>query len=258
MPYAGHCFTPPNDVWYWDTLGGTGNICFAKPATGVAPYITDFYPGDRYDGLTYNDISDDPPTAEASRFRLYWDNAPLYRSLTGNNDAFNNYMNSGLSQMMFASNVKSDIHTSLNAMHLGSDTRIPIGLMWGWFTLSPKWQGLWDAGKPDLPADFSSRPDKAIVLMTDGRNIRIPAVNGAFSGSRDDDTKTGDLCTAIKAQGITIYTVSYGSAEMNETLIKKCATNEFYYFHAPMEADLNKVFHKIADDILFNTLRLTK
>jgi Flp pilus assembly protein TadG len=48
-------------------------------------------------------------------------------------------------------------------------TFINLGLQAGWFTLSPKWRGLW--GSPTLPLAYNTPfMQKAIVLMTDGNN----------------------------------------------------------------------------------------
>jgi Flp pilus assembly protein TadG len=52
-----------------------------------------------------------------------------------------------------------------------------IGLLGGWFTLSPNWRAAWNLGPPptgwttSLPLDYSSRyMRKVIVMMTDGAN----------------------------------------------------------------------------------------
>src|SRR5690606_27207978 len=106
-----------------------------------------------------------------NKVRVYRDN---YQTVTqyynNSNHDLAYYMNSGIQQVLFASNEKAQIQAKLNSMTLGGNTRINIGLMWGWFIISPKWQGLWDAGKPNLPAPSSPNLEKAIVLMTDGKN----------------------------------------------------------------------------------------
>ena len=47
-----------------------------------------------------------------------------------------------------------------------------FGMVWGWRTLSPRWQGLWGGATPaDMPFDRDEPlMDKAVVLMTDGTN----------------------------------------------------------------------------------------
>lgn len=153
-----------------------------------------------------------------------------------------------LAPMLFASNNKTAVFSAIDNMQISGDTRVNIGLMWGWFTLSPKWQGLWDNTKSGYPAAAGSG-DKALVLMTDGTNT----VNPTY-----DDTTTAQLCAAIKNQGITIYTVGFGlKNEINEPLLMSCATKPEYYFYSPTGEDLNRSFKQIADTIIYGTLKLS-
>ena len=157
--------------------------------------------------------------------------------------------------MQFGMHNKSDILNMLQTMKASGCTRINVGLMWGWFTLSPNWRGLWDIAQPALPADFSPQLSKQLVLMTDGQNTVFEGNNGA---SVDDNTAAA-LCQAIKAQGITIYTVGFGApGSINATLLQNCASQHNYYFNAPTAAQLQVVFHQIADEIVFNSLRLSQ
>jgi hypothetical protein len=131
-------------------------------------------------------------------------------------------------------------------MQVSGATRINVGLMWGWFTLSPRWQGVWDSGKPNMPQDPAENLQKAIVLMTDGKNV-FPVDNANVEG----------LCGDIKEAGITIYTIGFGEG-VNTNLLRNCATNPQFYWFAPTEEDLRTAFQTIADDLLFNTLRLSQ
>ncbi len=50
-------------------------------------------------------------------------------------------------------------------------TFINLGLQAGWWTLSPRWRGLWNASYSQLPLDYGTpNMQKVIVLMTDGNN----------------------------------------------------------------------------------------
>ncbi len=58
--------------------------------------------------------------------------------------------------------------SKMDAIHRGG-TFINLGLQAGWWTLSPKWRGLW--GNPTLPLDYNTPfMQKVMVLMTDGNN----------------------------------------------------------------------------------------
>ncbi|MFW0777519.1 MAG: VWA domain-containing protein [Rickettsiales bacterium] len=188
------------------------------------------------------DASDQPPSAGTEwLFRLPYE---LRLSENGNNNA--NKWVRYMQPITFASNVKAELLQSLSVMEVSGNTRINVGLMWAWFTLSPKWVGLWDPGKPGLPAEAGPTLDKALVLMTDGQNI--------YSG---DNNRTSTMCSAVKSQGITLYTIGFGD-DVDEALLRACATSPAHYFFAPDEEDLRTVFREIADDLQYNTLHLSK
>jgi Flp pilus assembly protein TadG len=249
-PYQ-HCW---GDYWTSCTPGCWNNC---NPETGNCNlscwncngFVPQFVPAGcttRYtESCTANgliDASDEPPTAgDQWKFRMPYENR-----LNENGGSIYNAWVNNLAPMLFASNVKAEVDASFNAMQVSGATRINVGLMWGWFAISQKWQGLWDPAKPTSPQNPAPNLQKAVMLMTDGKNI--------LSG---DDARTASLCTAIKAQGIIIYTVGFGT-DVNETLLRNCSTNPQYYWFAPDEEDLRRVFQAIADDLLFNTIRLSK
>lgn len=193
-----------------------------------------------------NDFTDDPPFVEDTRFRVP---VPIGGVSCGD------VADPGLVQMKFGMNNKTQVIGLIDTMQASGCTRINVGLMWGWFTLSPKWVGLWDAGQPNLPAQPNPLLDKVMVLMTDGQNT----VYVGAPGHSNDNNSTALLCTSIKAQGITLYTVGFGqSFNLNEELLRNCATSPSHYWLAPTAADLRTAFRQIADDIVFSTIRLSK
>jgi Flp pilus assembly protein TadG len=54
--------------------------------------------------------------------------------------------------------------------------------------------------------------------------------------------------TELKAKYIKIYTIGLGS-NVNETLMRRLATDESMYYHAPTEEDLQAIFQKVAQEI---------
>ncbi len=158
-----------------------------------------------------------------------------------------------LAPIQFGLSNKNDVKSAIDAMQISGGTRIHVGLMWGWFTLSPKWQGLWDAAKPSLPKDPDPENlDKVVVLMTDGEN-------SFGTGTFSENPVTIQVCNAIKASGITIYTVGFGNqADIDEALLKACATQETNYFYAPDADALKDAFRQIGGAILYPTIRLTR
>ena len=66
-----------------------------------------------------------------------------------------------------------------------------------------------------------------------------------------------ELCTAMKAQGIVIYTITFQLGDTaTQQLYRDCATNEEFYFNSPSNADLQQVFVHIADEL--SSLRLAE
>jgi hypothetical protein len=124
-------------------------------------------------------------------------------------------------------------------------TFINLGLQAGWWTLSPIWQGVW--GDPNMPLAYNTpNMKKVIVLMTDGNNNWNDWTGGVPGVGKDDSNNTvnydGDkdytaygrlrsntrglsttdptttlnmwmsqMCTAIKQNGITIYTILFNN-----------------------------------------------
>jgi Flp pilus assembly protein TadG len=230
-----------------------GNPNYCPPTYCTSPQES-FYPPSSYwqsspcgsNGLI--DADDTPPTAGDNwRFRLPYAEAGIDNPWDIPSEQY--IYQSNLAPILFASNSKAEVKSAINAMRISGATRIHIGLMWGWFTLSPKWQGLWDGSKPNLPKTPDPQNlDKVLVLMTDGKNY-FPA----------DNPITVEVCDAIKASGITVYTVGFGAAgEIDETLLRNCASQETNYFYAPNSAALNDAFKQIGGAIIYPTIRLTK
>lgn len=160
-----------------------------------------------------------------------------------------------------------------------------IGLAWGWRAISPKWRGLWQgASSADLPLDYSDPyMDKVVVMMTDGQNQfydwRGHSPNNGSGPLGSDFTPFGRkdtfgfggnttseinarfarTCEAMKAEGIILYTITFGSGASNTTirnLYTNCASKQSFYFHAPSDADLQDVFATIGRQL--SNLRLSK
>jgi hypothetical protein len=59
------------------------------------------------------------------------------------------------------------------------------------------------------------------------------------------------LCASMKAQGIVIYTLTFGPSPSTATkdLYTDCATEPDMYFHAPTGSTLQQAFVQIADEL---------
>jgi Flp pilus assembly protein TadG len=170
-------------------------------------------------------------------------------------------------------NHMSEVKTTLNNMIAVGDTNIPMGLMWGWHTLSP------NAPFADGTAYGSQNVMKIVVLLTDGNNQntvnsnsdasyysgdgyswqnRVAGLNSSNQNTRDAalDSRMTLLCNNMKAQNITIYTVRIDVTGTAPTALKNCATSPSDFFDVPNVPDLPGVFANIAGDI--GRLRISK
>ena len=129
------------------------------------------------------------------------------------------------------------IKTSVSSLTASGSTYIPAGLQWGWRTL-----------QTDAPFEDSAAADrkKLLILMTDGENTRSQVGNTHVGGDlAAANSLTQSLCTAIKASGIDVATVSYsngGGAATNSAMLSDCASSESLYFDATNPVDLKNAF----------------
>jgi len=157
-------------------------------------------------------------------------------------------------------------------------TAANLGLVWGWRVLSPSWRGEWSGSPANLPLDYDEPfMDKVIVMLTDGVNQFISA-DAALGGSdytaygriddfgfssisnaRDElDDRFDATCANIKADGVIIYTITFGDTPDTDTqaAYSACATNPSFYFHAPTASSLQEAFETIGRQL--SNLRLSK
>ncbi|HEY9218173.1 MAG TPA: hypothetical protein VIO94_08995 [Phenylobacterium sp.] len=162
------------------------------------------------------------------------------------------------------------IRTAIDAMTAVGETNIPLGLMWGWHAISP------NTPLADGVAYGTPNTKKVIVLMTDGSNTlnnpaRLGEQNGSFYGglgyinqgvlsgitsastaaarTAAMDARLTQLCTNIKAQGITIYTVRVEVTTGTSAVLKGCATKESMFYDVKDADDLDEAFESIAGSI---------
>ncbi|MDP6389515.1 MAG: pilus assembly protein TadG-related protein [Alphaproteobacteria bacterium] len=176
---------------------------------------------------------------------------------------------------------KSVVTAAIDEMlpwHRGGTTS-NLGLVWGWRVLSPAWRGLWsNGGDPvspmNLPLDYDDPlMDKVVVVLTDGQNQFYDWPNHSpnngvgpegsdytaygrlnefgyatlAEGLAEINTRFSNICTAMKAQGIVIFSITFGPSPNAATqdLYRNCATQPDYYYHSPSNDQLADAFHSI-------------
>jgi len=153
------------------------------------------------------------------------------------------------------------IEEAIETLKTGRYTAGHIGVAWGWYTLSPN-IGLWSGN--NIPGAYEdSLTSKVVVVMTDGQ-FNTAYCNGVYSSDESNETKQNRiscnaqngssgsqalaLCSAMKANGITIYTVgfdisSYASAT---SLLSNCSSGSDYSYLAESTDGLLASFSDIA------------
>ncbi len=159
-------------------------------------------------------------------------------------------------------NNKAQLHKTINALEANGMTAGQIGLAWGWYAISPSFSYFSGVNAPAPYASGNVSSNKIAVFMTDGEfntaycngldsELSCPATNG------DPTQQARQLCAAMKAKGITIYTIGFQlETEKADDFMKDCATDDTTYFDADNEAELGVAFDAIAKSLL--ELRISK
>lgn len=167
---------------------------------------------------------------------------------------------------------KASIKSRIDNFAATGGTAGQIGIGWGWYMVSPTFSALW-GGSGQAGAYNPTRTLKAVVIMTDGE-FNTPYCTGvlarnAGSGSGntriDCDAENGDtyaqsraLCTAMKAEGVIVYTVGFQITAGGDAarLLADCASTRDKFFMPSSGGDLSEAFAAIGRDI--TKLRISK
>jgi Flp pilus assembly protein TadG len=153
---------------------------------------------------------------------------------------------------------KSALHNHIDSLSTGGTTAGHLGTAWAWYMLSPKWNGVWPTENQAMPYHMTSETNetgqpklyKIALLMTDGE------YNKWYSGD-DSTTQARTLCTNMKAEGVTVYTVGFAISvgSTPDVTMQQCATSPSHYYNAGDGNALKSAFRDIALKIM--TLRLS-
>jgi predicted peroxiredoxin len=134
-----------------------------------------------------------------------------------------------------------------------------LGTAWGWYSLSPKWNSVWNGD--GVPASYANvttmqangKPilRKVAVIMSDG-------VYNTMRGWKDQDQQTvsnhaKQLCANMKAKGIEIFTVGLALDQLSaseraiaEDTLMSCGTDIHHFYSTLNVAELQTAFQDIA------------
>ena len=156
---------------------------------------------------------------------------------------------------------KGSLDAKIDGLSASGWTAGQIGTAWAWYAISPNWADIWPMGSE--PASYSDNVMKVAVLMTDGEyntDYRQGVQTRTVGGTPDNgssDAQAREMCEAMKAAGITVYTVGFQLT--NSTAVEtmsQCASGESYAFLAGDGSELRQAFRDIA--FRLSDLRLTK
>ena len=137
-------------------------------------------------------------------------------------------------------NSQSTVQTAINNLTANGETYIAPALLWGWRVLSP-YTPYADG------AAYNGRTRKYIVLMTDGFNTHSPNYpDHEGTDTTTANSLTAQTCTAIKAKGITIFTVAFQVSDPTiKSILQNCATSAAGYYDSGSSTDLLTAFQQI-------------
>ena len=169
---------------------------------------------------------------------------------------------------------KATLHGVANTLAASGSTGGQIGVAWAWYMLSSTFNGPWPtASKPASPGTI--RPvAKAVVLMTDGEYNSIyrkgviaqnsttgsgvvESMIGENANNGSSYAQTAALCVAMKAAGITVYTVGLAIDDkpVAKEMMANCASDPGKAYIAGTGKALSDVFADIAANL--SELRLS-
>jgi hypothetical protein len=168
-------------------------------------------------------------------------------------------------------NDKTLLMSTIDSFQATGTTAGHLGTAWAWYTLSPNWGSVFPVSS--LPKSYSvlsevnskGKPvlEKIAVLMTVGEyntqycNTGILDKNSLGSSSTkgkcnasggNSATQARALCTAMKNEGITVYSVGFqlASGGTAEETLSQCATSEDHVYNAQSTEELKQSFRNIA------------
>jgi len=151
--------------------------------------------------------------------------------------------------------------TYLNDLRASGTTSIDLGLRNGALFFDPSLQPVITQliANGEVDPVFAGRPYdwaepnvvRALILLTDGQNCC-----GARYPISLQDANTLATCTALKDQGVLIYSIAFQAPTAGATLMQACASSPSHYFNATT-SELQSVFEGIGTNIQTQALRLT-
>ena len=154
---------------------------------------------------------------------------------------------------------RATLDSSINALTTGGWTAGHIGLAWGWYAVSERWDDFWP--KESQPRRADDNVIKVVLLMTDGE-FNTSYLPGGGLNSTDVKQRNSSpeqatrLCRNMKSQNVVVYSVAFQAPPEAEALLRACASSASHYFPASSNAELFSAFRTISERLA--ALRLSR
>jgi len=204
---------------------------------------------------------------------------------TGNNKIPRAYQTGSSTACVPASTIvpltsnKDSLKTVINGFTANGNTAGHLGTAWAWYLLSPNWASVYPtASKPKAYSMLTQTGEKGqpllkkvAVLMTDGEynqqycNSTTPNTAGAMIPDYDTGTSGANcksphgtstqqarsMCVAMKAAGITVYTVGFEVGQTGSAVdtLRGCASEPHMFYDTTTGDELRAAFRHIATSI---------
>jgi Flp pilus assembly protein TadG len=232
--------------------GSYASDAVQQSSSTYSPYYSSFAPPSSYDKCAVERTGSDNATdaSPSSGGKL--------RSLTSVGDSSNSCPAAAIMPLSGRSK-KDDIKSTIANFAPNGSTAGHIGIAWGWYLLSPNWSGIFSGASAPGPYN-NTNVSKSVVLMTDGvfnTSYLTGQPAGSAAASTESYTQFDSLCTAMKAKGITIYTIGFGLTDPTaQTKLSACASTSANFFPAANGTELQTAFSTIVAKL--NALRVAR
>ena len=153
---------------------------------------------------------------------------------------------------------KVALKASIDSFVAEKATAGAIGHAWAWYLLSPEWVSIWPSNS--RPEPYAKMAEVGEYGQPKLRKIAILMTDGAYNttgGQQYNDNSTPttpirqralNLCNAMKAKGITVYTVGFqvGGDSNAVSMLSACATQTSNFYNAANGDALRAAFRDIA------------
>jgi Flp pilus assembly protein TadG len=141
-------------------------------------------------------------------------------------------------------NVWSTVNNTISQMSPAGATNQTIGLQWGWLSLLQQ-------SPLNAPAeDPNNKYQHIIILFTDGLNTADRWYGDGSATSTQVDSRMTALCSAIKATGVTIYTVQIDTDGAGQSaVLPACASGPGNFFMLKQSSQISAAFQQIGTSI---------